>query len=130
VRYRFRRLSRKLPGALRRQAVCLDHAYGLGKASQRLRDHVIRVAGANEGTRAIKIDAPEDERLSQGAALLWEFAIETLPGDVVYGLVRAVARWRISTVEQFPIAVLAIDLPGYVLARPIPSPKMEMRQGG
>ena len=68
--------------------------------------------GTHQSTRSVKINALQDERLPHGAALLREFAIETLPGDVVHGLISAVTRWSVSTVEQFPIAVLTIDLPG------------------
>src|SRR5262249_32733839 len=70
------------------------------------------MAGTHQSTRSVKINALQDERLPHGAALLREFAIETLPGDVVHGLVSAVTRWGVSAVEQLPIAVLAIDLPG------------------
>src|SRR5215475_7150063 len=70
------------------------------------------MTGTHQSTRSVKINALQDERLSHGAALLREFAIETLPGDVVHGLVSAVTRWGVSAVEQLPIAVLAIDLPG------------------
>src|SRR5262247_2401091 len=69
------------------------------------------MAGAYQSTRSVKINALQDERLSHGTALLREFAIETLPGDVVHGLVSAITRWGVSAVEQLPIAVLAIDFP-------------------
>src|SRR5262247_3934385 len=70
------------------------------------------MAGAYQSPRSVKINALQDERLPHGTALLREFAVETLPGDVVHRLVSAVTRWGVSAVEQLPIAVLAIDLPG------------------
>src|SRR4029453_6938049 len=70
------------------------------------------MAGTYQSPRSVKINALQDECLPHGTALLREFAIETLPGDIVHGLVSAVTRWGVSAVEQLPIAVLAIDLPG------------------
>src|SRR5262245_60205800 len=70
------------------------------------------MTGPHQRARPVKINALQDERLPHSTALLREFAIETLPGDVVHGLVGAVTRWGISAVEELPIAVLAIDLPG------------------
>src|SRR4029453_9417062 len=70
------------------------------------------MAGTYQSPRSVKINALQDECLPHGPALLREFAIETLPGDIVHGLVSAVTRWGVSAVEQLPIAVLAVDLPG------------------
>src|SRR4029450_3592556 len=70
------------------------------------------MAGTYQSPRSVKINALQDECLQHGTALLREFAIETLPGDIVHGLVSAVTRWGVSAVEQLPIAVLAVDLPG------------------
>src|SRR5206468_1825277 len=84
---------------------------------QGLAEDLVGVASSDERPPTVEVDAVQDERLTERAALIGVLRVQPTPVDVLDRLIRAAARRGAGAEEDLPVAVVAVDLPGDALAR-------------